>query len=222
MFNLHALLCKCGSPRTLRLLGKFRPGLALLSLSAVTLSGSTITYSDSGTFLSGTAQSAFSGSNEAWSFSFMVDSQPAVFNVNAGNYFDVAFSDFNYSLNGVPAAMTPVDIRFYSAAQYGGFSICLITGCFALNNPTDGLLFLNSGDGSQSQMYTGPESAPTMLAETWKSNYFFVFVNSNQYFEHAQQTVQAVATAEPSVTIPMLGFGLFLGLASRRKAIARK
>jgi len=126
-------------------------------LSAAGLSASTITISASGEFVAGTATSAFSAPDETWAFSFVVDSMPAVSNVDPGNYFDVDFSAFTYLLNGSPVAITPEDIRFFSSSQFGGFSICFTAACSFFNSPTDGFSILGP------QMYTGPESAPTML-----------------------------------------------------------
>jgi len=178
-------------------------------LSAASLCASTITISASGEFSAGTATSAISGPDETWAFSFVVDSMPAVSNVNPGNYFDVDFSDFEYSLDGSPVAITPEDIRFFSASQYGGFSICFTVACSFFNNPTEGFTFIEFP-----QMYTGSESAPTMETGEFGPHVLYVFANSNQVYLTAFQNVLAVATPEPS-TLPTLGAGILLGLAGR-------
>ena len=191
-----------------------RMTFAVLLLSA-SLSASTIIISASGTFTNLTASSPFSGPDETWSFSFDVDSQPAVSNVNPGNYFDVAFSDFSYFLDGSPVAITPVDIRFFNTSQLGGFNICFTVACSFFNSPTDGF------EIQTPQMFKGSESAPTMSTGTFTSPYMDLYVDSNDYFEvyggRPVQTVTAavVATPEPS-TILILGAGFLLALAGRR------
>jgi hypothetical protein len=196
-----------GLSRMLLLMRSSRFAVVLLAAS---LSASTITISASGMFDKTTGSSAFSGPDETWAFSFVVDSMPAVSNVNPGNYFDVAFSDFEYSLNGSPVAIRPDDIRFFSASQYGGFSICFTVACSFFNNPTDGFAFIEFP-----QMYTGSESAPTMQTGEFGPHVLYVFANTNQQYLTAFQDVLAVATPEPS-TIPTLGGGILLGLAGLR------
>jgi hypothetical protein len=199
----------CGN--NLRALGGlWRMTFAVL-ICAASLSASIVTISASGTFASGTASSTFSAPDETWAFSFEVDSNPAVSNVDLGNYFDVDFSDFTYSLDGSAVAITPADIRFYSLSQFGGFSICFTTACSFFNSPTDGI------EVQGSQMYTGSESAPTMSTGTFTSTYLDAYVDTVEYNQPPHQTITAaaVATPEPS-TIPTIGAGLLLALAVRR------
>jgi hypothetical protein len=180
-------------------------------LFAVSLTASTITYNASGTFNSSTPSSAYSGPDETWSLSFDVNSTPVVSNVDAGGYFDAAFSDFSYSLDGVAVAITPVDIRFFSALDYGGFDICFTIACQYFNSPTDGI------EIETSQLFTGSESAPTMSAGNFPWIEMSLFVDSSYYPQVPPGTgsVEALATPEPS-SILMLGSGLLLALAGRR------
>jgi hypothetical protein len=191
-------------------------GLSVMAvlLFAASLSASTITISSSGTFSKNTGSSTFSGPNETWAFSFVVASSPAVSNVDLGNYFDVAFSDFSYSLDDSAVAITPVDIRFFSTAQFSGFNICFTTACSFFNSPTDGFDI----EGTGTQMYTGHESAPTMSTGTFTANFLDIYVNSDEYKQLPHPTLRAVAnlaTPEPS-TIATLSAGLLLALAGRR------
>ena len=204
-YYLEPLLAACSVCRNK---ARMMCGFAVL-LFAASVSASTITISASGTFLTGTAASSFSGPDETWSFSFVVDTNPAVSNVNLGNYFDADFSDFTYYLDGSPVAITPVDIRFFSTLQYGGFEICFATPCEFFNSPTDGFDIIGL------QMYSGSESAPTMLADSFTSTFLDVYVNSEEYNQPAHQSVLVVATPEPS-SILTLGSGLLLALAGRR------
>ncbi len=176
-------------------------------LLTASLSASTITISDSGTFSSRTASSTFSAPDETWSLSFVVDSAPHVSNVNPGNYFDVAFSDFHYFLDGSPVAITPADIRFFNASQFGMFEICFTVSCSFFNNPTDGFAFVGP------QMYTGLESEPTILTGTFTPSYAYAYVDTTEFFQ-APEKIQAVNTPEPRTTLA-LGAGLLLIVARR-------
>lgn len=189
-------------------------GLSVMAvlLFAASLSASTITISAGGKFANLTASSDFSAPDETWSFSFVVNTKPAVSNVSLGNYFDVDFSDFTYSLDGSQVFITPEDIRFFSTSQYGGFNICFTTACSFLDSPTDGFSILDK------QMYNGHESAPTMLTGTFSSTYLEVYVDSFEYLQQPPGHTMVLAgttTPEPS-TVPTVGAGLLLVLAGRR------
>jgi hypothetical protein len=140
---------------------------------------------------------------ETWSFSFTADSNPAVLEFGNGG-FDFAFSNFTYSLNGSPVAIAPTAIRFFTAANGGGFFICFVQPC--------GMgVFPNGLTAGGPQLYTGPNSAPTLLPGPFISLPFAVAVNSIGYGE-ANITLQA-SVPEPS-TLLMLAAGLlgFVGL----------
>jgi hypothetical protein len=189
------------------------PGALLVTLalvSAGSLSASAITISANGTFTALTGNSTFSAPNETWAFSFVVDSQPAVSSVNSGNYFDVSFSDFQYSLDGSSVAITPVDIRFFNDSQFGGFNLCFTTACSFFNSPADGI------EIEGPQMYQGSESAPTMLTGAFTSQFLDVFVDSDEYAQRRFQIVSATSsTPEPSTILPLTAL-LLLALVSRR------
>ena len=189
-------------------------GVHDVPLFAVSLSASSITISASGEFVAGTLTSPFSAPDETWSFSFVVDTNPGVSNVNLGNYFDVDFSDFTYDLDGSPVAITPEDIRFFSTSQYGGFSICFTTACSFFNSPADGFSILGK------QMYTQSESAPTMSVGAFTSTYLEVYVDSYEFLQqppgHTTLLAELNPIPEPS-TIPILCAGLLLATVGPRR-----
>ena len=184
--------------------------LPVLALCWIRAHASTIYYSDSGTFSGSTPSSTFSAAGKAWAFTFQVDSNPVVSKVSgamSGN-FDVAFSDFSYSLNGSPVVITPTDIRFFGIGALGGFEVCfspfiILTGC-------------DNGLGATgAQMYTGPGTAPSMLTGMFTSTEFDVFVGSpTTPYIQANSTLLASAVPEPS-TLLTLAVGL-LALGGRR------
>ena len=175
--------------------------LPVLALCWVPAHASTIYYTDSGTFSALTPSSAFSGPSETWAFSFEADSKPAVSKVTAGTAFDFAFSDFSYLLNGSPVAVTPTDIRFFNSVNQGGFALCFST--FILHVGCDGLGTLGP------QMYTGLESAPTLLTGAFTSTDSVVQVGATLY-EQPNNTLEAVP--EPSTLLPIAAGLLALGV----------
>jgi hypothetical protein len=165
----------------------------------------TISYTASGTFSAATPSSTFTGASETWAFAFQADSNPTILEFGNGG-FNFAFSNFSYSLNGSPVAITPTFIRFFSGGNGGGFAICF-NGTNA-QNCTDALGFIFGP-----QMYTGMTSAPTLLPGPFTSD-LGVVVNSAG-FDLGNTTVQTTVTPEPS-TLLTLAAGL-LALGARRR-----
>lgn len=182
--------------------------LAAALLLATGAFAGTITIADNGTFSASTQNTSFSGPSETWAFSFTVDSNPLVNPVNLGNYFGAAFSDFTYTLNGSPDAITPAEIAFFNTSEQGMFEICFLS-----TNCDDG--FYLQGP----QMYTGSESAPTISTGSFTSTTFDVGTNLDVdaiYVPQPNTTVIATASGvpEPSTLLTLCG-GLLL-LAGRR------
>jgi hypothetical protein len=207
-----------GVSRTRPVLGSSRFVVWLLAagLAASTLSASTIVISANGRFTKTTPVSPFSGPGDTWSLSFDVDNQPTVYNVNPGNYFDVDFSDFTYLLNGDAVAIAPVDIRFFSGVEFGGFNVCFDVACSFFNSPEDGL---EIEDLDNQQLYQGPTSAPTIITGSFPAHSFDLFVNSEDYIELDHPTIvsqTAVTTPEPSAAIPLGAAMLLLAWTGRR------
>lgn len=180
---------------------------AAYALCWVPAHASIISYSDSGTFSASTPSTEFSGPSTAWTFSFQADSNPTVLEFGNGG-FDFAFSNFSYSLNGSPVAIAPTSIRFFTAANGGGFFIC-----FGAQPCGNGVFPNGLGTGFAPQLYSGPNSAPTLLPGPFTSLPFYVVVNSTAYSQ-TNTTLQAVATPEPSSFLPLV-VGL-LALFGRR------
>ena len=198
--NSNCILSEFSMKRVLNLL------LALSIACWVPAHAETISYTDSGTFSSSTATSAFSGPSETWAFSFQADINPAVLEFGNGG-FDFAFSDFSYFLDGSPVAITPSFIRFFTASNGGGFLICFNGTSVA--TCTDALSPVTFG---WPQMYTGPTSGPTLLRGAFTTD-FAVVVDSTGYAE-PDTTILATAVPEPS-TLLLLAPPV-LALARRR------
>jgi hypothetical protein len=178
--------------------------LPVFALCWLPAQGDTISYSDSGTFSSSTPSSDFSGPSETWSFSFDADTNPAVSDTGMGG-FSFAFSDFSYSLDGSPVAITPTFIRFFSGTNFGGFAICF-----------DGTTFGTCSEGLATdgpQMYTGTPSAPTLIPGTFLQDGFGVIVDSNTYGE-PNTTLQATSTVPEPSTLLLTGI-CFLGVMTK-------
>jgi hypothetical protein len=181
--------------------------LAAFVLCWVPAHAGMIFYSGSGVFSASTPISGFSGPSETWAFSFQADTNPTVLEFGNGG-FDFAFSNFSYSLNGSPVAIAPTSIRFFTAANGGGFFIC-----FGAQPCGNGVFPNGLGTGfGAPQLYSGPNSAPTLLPGPFTSLPFAVVVNSTAY-NQADITLQAAAP-EPA-TYLTLAAGIF-ALAGRR------
>jgi hypothetical protein len=96
----------------------------MITLLASSLAADTLRISSTGFFTSILPTSAFTAPNTNYSFSFLLESHPAVSNVMPREWFDVAFTNFDYRLNASPVAVRVADIRFFSNADFGFFDIC--------------------------------------------------------------------------------------------------
>lgn len=163
----------------------------------------TILYIDSGTFSASTPSTTptpgippFSGPNEAWSFSFLADTNPTPSDVGNGG-FSFPFSDFSYTLNGMSQAISPSFIRFFSAFNGGGFEICF-NGTTAATC-TDGLgtpIFPSSP-----QMYVGTTSAPTLSSGSFTTGSFAAIVGGTMnLYPQASTTVEALLMLQGGTT----------------------
>lgn len=170
-----------------------------------------ISYTDNGTFTSSTPNTPFSGPSETWAFAFQTDTHPMVLDSasEAFGFFDFAVSNFSYSLNGSPVAITPTFIRFGSSPDNGGWLMCF-HGTTALCNA--GLSTLGAGP----QMFSGNTSAPTLIPGAFTSDIFDVFVNMTSLFTQPNTTVVAtLATVPEPTTLLMVAASLAL-LGGRR------
>jgi hypothetical protein len=165
---------------------------------------SNVVVSDSGTFASGVPNTTESAPGETWSFSFSVNSNPAVSNVVLGQNFDTSFSNFTYTLNGSPVATSPTELTWYST-------------------PLGGLIDLTFADGVLSiygnQAYSGSEASPTILPGAYPVDNTQSFFQDNYFNSGAIYASPLTISPEPS-TFLLLGSGLFaiFGLAAFRRA----
>jgi hypothetical protein len=180
--------------------------LLVFVLSSVAAHAATISYTDSGTFTPSTPSSAFTAPSATWAFAFQADMNPKVLEFGNGG-FDFEFSNFSYSLNGSPVAITPTAIRFFTAANGGGFFICI--GPLPCGNG----VFPNGMGTGEPQLYSGPNSAPTLLTGAFTSE-LGVVLNSTGY-DQGSNTLHATAVVPEPATALMLAAG-FLVLGWRR------
>jgi len=171
-----------------------------------------IAYSESGTFAASAPSSPYSGPGESWAFSFLANSNPVVIEYGNGG-FDFAFSQFSYWLNGSPVAITPSAIRFFTAANGGGYFICL--GPLPCGN---GVFPNGLGTaGFTPQLYSGPNSAPTLLTGTFNFAYGVGVVVNSVGADAGSNTLVASPVPEPSTIISFSGGLLALGGLSLRR-----
>jgi PEP-CTERM motif-containing protein len=158
----------------------------------------TILYTDNGTFSAATSSSAFSGPSESWAFSFEANRNPTVISYGNGG-FDFAFSNFSYDLNGSAVAITPTFLRFFAGHNGGGLMICF--NGTTVPNCTEGLI----SPFNWPQLYTGPNSAPTMLTGAFTGD--LGVIASPNGGDAGVSTLVATAVPEPS-TLMTLAAGL--------------
>jgi hypothetical protein len=165
----------------------------------------TISYTDSGTFTTSTPTTAFTAPGEPWAFTFEAYTNPSILSFGNGG-FNFEFWGFNYTLNSLPAGITPSFIRFFSGANGGGFLICFNGTTTA--SCTDGL---GSPLFGQPQMYTGTTAAPTLIPGTFSITSFAAVVNSTVFDQPNTTVLATVAIPEPSTLLTLAAGLLVLG-----------
>lgn len=156
--------------------------------------------SESGTFDPSTPTTAESAPGASFSFSFSVDSNPAVTNVSP-DYFNTDFADFTYTLNGSPLPVTPVVLTWYDDPDGGGIEFSFSSG--------DG--FNIYGD----PYYSGLTSSPTILVGGYP-----LFSDSDFFYSTTQATPLTgeldITPEPPSVLLLVTGLAV-IGVAVRQK-----
>jgi len=89
-------------------------------------------------------------------------------------------------------AVTPTSITFFNGAGGGGLAICFVN----MPAPCTEFSFSNAGTGPQ--MYTGSESAPTMLAGPFTLTTYYV-VGTNLYLQ-PNTTIQVGTPSVPALS----------------------
>ncbi len=194
------------------------PKNLLLSFLAVGLtftgvaSASTLAVSTSGSFGTADTVTSLTAPGASWAFSFNVNSQPVTSNTLASS-FDVAFSNFNYKLNGTSVSETPSSIRFYDGSSQGLFTVFFGPESGILNNGNYTPEFSLYGP----QLYTGTIASPTLLAGSFpvSESIFSDMANyDDQVSPGSFALVSAVTTPEPA-TLGLLSVALMFAGALR-------
>ena len=167
---------------------------ALLILAAIPhfLAATPLLVSAAGTYDSGTPVTFFTAPDATWSLSFEVDITPFIGFSSAGVVFSPAVTFFNYSLNGVPLGMTPSQITFWSvpADTSSMLSLGICWEGFCGEEIDYGLAF------DADQLYTGPESSPTIVRGVYPTSGFTVEDGPNTYGE--PNTTLTITDAPPT------------------------
>ena len=180
--------------------------LCVLVVCWVPAHAGVIAYSEGGTFAASAPSSPYSAPGETWAFSFLANSNPVVISYGNGG-FDFAFTHFSYWLNGSPVAITPSAIRFFTAANGGGYFICL--GPLPCGN---GVFPNGLGTGGFTpQLYSGPNSAPTLLTGTFSFSYGVGVVVNSVGADAGSTSMVASPVPEPSAFISLSTGLLALG-----------
>jgi hypothetical protein len=133
----------------------------VLCVNAPSAHAETLTVSVSGQFGSEVTTDQLAAPDASWALSFEVDSSPAASNSDALG-FDAPFSDFSYMLNGSAVAVSPGEIRFFTSADGGLFTVFFgpETG---FNNGMPIPEFSLSGG----QAFSGTTAGPTITAGSY-------------------------------------------------------
>lgn len=136
----------------------------------------------------------------AWTLSFTLSSNPAVSGVNPGDSFDPVFSNAVFTENG--AAVSSIEqefLTFRTSGDLGGFVFCLYSSACI-----DGFEFI------MPQLYSGPESNPTILTGVFGPTRLNVIDNASVFQQFDFQPVTISALPEPS-TLALTLLALFAG-----------
>jgi len=177
--------------------------LPILVVCGMPAGAATLTYSASGTFSATTPTTAYSAPNQTWAFSFQMETNPMLYGSQVGVFFNPVVSNFTYTLNGSPVPVTPDALAFDNGAFDGGFGFS-----FALH-PTFIALALNNQSGTGTQLYSGPESAPTMLTGTF--TFEPTFAVGETLYPQSRTTIQ-VAPFIPGTPVPPSWILALIGL----------
>ncbi len=157
----------------------------------------------SSVFQSGAPVTQFTEPEATWAFSFTIDSNLSPSQVTDVG-FDVTFSNFNYTLNGVAVNITP-EIRFFLADFGGMLDINFVQGPAEDMDPVTGLAFCGPS------IFTGSTSAPTLQAGTYLSDGGVFWSGSSPVQSLSGTVVTGEDTSgvpEPNTIFEILGAGV--------------
>ncbi len=174
---------------------------------AAILSAGTLQVQTSGVFSDSTPTSAFTAPGEAWTLSFVTESNQFYPGSQLLAFPDV-FTSFNYTLNNIPLDLTPSSISFFTGSNGGLFDVCLTPPCPG-GLPTAGLVF------SGAQAFSGTVREPTILTGTYPTSSVSVTLPLTEFpfftvrYPQSNTTVYITEIPEPA-TWSILGLGLLL------------
>jgi hypothetical protein len=189
----------------------------LLFLAGTATWAGSLNFSMSGTFNAATSSTPYFGPNENWSVSFDIATNPAVVSDTIGQFTQVGISNVAYLVNGVETYTGDDTLYMYATPFYaGGFDLCLDSNCVYG-------LAANVGQ----QMYSGPESGPTISPAVYTTTVFNAYyfpVGQGVPIESGQSnlnvTVASTGAPEPSsFYLSALGIAAFALYQGRRNRL---
>ncbi len=209
----------------------FLLSIAMLSVVAP-LSASTLEISMGGTFNSQTIPTSWAAPDASWTMSFDIDSNPIPTSSYAGVGFDAPISNFVYTLNGSAISIGPADILFLSNTWNGPMAVSLSGCCATAFENLPGFQFAGGP-----QLYSGPESSPTILTGNFVAAGYLqiatnnvngavgqgpITITNNSAVTFSVVSIPDVQTVpEPTTGIMLMGVTAFGGLvlASKRARV---
>lgn len=192
----------------------FFPMFLVLAAGAQILAADTLLVSASGTYSSSTPVSFFTAPDATWSLSFVIQNNPSVSNASFGAGFSPSFTDFSYSLNGSPLAITPDDVRFWHVPVNTpfilGLSICWNSSC--VGGTDEGIAF------DTSQLYSGSELSPAIVPGVYATSEFFI--DDGPSFGEPN-TVLTISPEPSTLLLSAMGLGILAAVA-RGRALERR
>ena len=192
----------------------------LLFLAGSAAWATPLNFSMSGMFNAATSSTPYFGPNENWSVSFTIATNPAVVSDTIGQYTEVTISNVAYLVNGVETYTGSDTLYMYATPFYaGGFDLCLDANCVYG-------LAANVGQ----QMYSGPESGPTISPAVYTTTVFNAYyfpVGQGTPIESPQTNLNVIvaSTAAPEASsfyLSALGIAAFGLSACSRMAVRRR
>jgi hypothetical protein len=180
--------------------------IALLILASAAACAAPQTFTTSGTFPGSVASTPYFGPNETFSVTLTVDSHPTPTNYSLGGFTAVPITNVSYLVNGAQTYNGPGYITFNSE----GFILCLDPACYYT---------LVSFSVSPGKMYSGLESAPTILAGGYMYGGQAAYVVTPPtylytYYTFGTSIPASIAAAVPSTPAPPGLYLCLLGIAS--------